>query len=101
MATTECIACLGVTGGNCAFCIWGPGLAATCNAIYWEPQAHCLLPLCNQKLINDARAHPPPQVMANRLLPGLAPEAMANHLLPGLAPKPVWAPFQKPPVKGA
>lgn len=89
MATTECIACLGVTGGNCAFCIWGPGLAATtCNAIYWEPQAHCLLPMCNQKLINEAKAHPPPQ-------------AFANRLLPGLAPNPVWAPFQKPPVKGA
>lgn len=79
---------MGITGGNCAFCIWGPGFASTCNAIYWEPQAHCLLPMCNQKLINDAKAHPPPQAMANRLLPGLKPGT-------------VWEPLSGPPVKGA
>lgn len=81
---------MGVTGGNCAFCIWGPGFASTCNAIYWEPQAHCLLPMCNQKLINDARAHPPPPV-----------QAMADRLLPGLKPGTVWKPLELPPVKGA
>ncbi|KAA6415865.1 MAG: hypothetical protein FRX48_00583 [Lasallia pustulata] len=73
-ATTECIACMGVTGGNCAFCIWGTNLASTCNAIYWEPQAHCLLPMCSQKLLNEAKAHPPAQVLANRLLPALNPK---------------------------
>ncbi|MCJ1302130.1 hypothetical protein MMC08_004932 [Hypocenomyce scalaris] len=75
-ATTECVACLGITGGNCALCIFGTNTAEVCNAVYWEPEASCLLSLCNNTMIAQAKAHPPAALM-EKLLSGAVASSVA------------------------